>query len=196
MPRYSEYLLEAGCDEAGRGCLAGPVFAAAVILSDKYSYDGLTDSKLLTVKKRDYFRERIEAEALAWAVAMVDNQGIDKVNILNASIQAMHLALDQLTTLPEFLLIDGNKFRPYKKLPHRCIIHGDSLYFNIAAASVLAKTHRDAFMTRLHEEFPQYGWDHNKGYSTPGHKKAIVTHGICIYHRKSFRLMDEPGLFP
>ena len=194
--KYSEFLLEAGCDEAGRGCLAGPVFAAAVILSDKYSYKGLNDSKLLTAEKRDYFRARIESEAVAWAVAMVDNEGIDKVNILNASIQAMHLALEQLTPLPEFLLIDGNKFKPYKKVPHQCVVHGDCLYLNIAAASVLAKTHRDEFMTRLHEEFPHYGWNRNKGYSTPDHRKAIFTHGISIYHRRSFRLMDDLTLFP
>jgi ribonuclease HII len=189
--RHSEYLLEAGCDEAGRGCLAGPVFAAAVILPDSFRWKGINDSKLLSPQKRDYFREKIEAEAIAWAVAMVDNHTIDEINILNASIAAMHLAIEQLKVVPEYLLIDGNRFKPYKKLQHFCVIRGDKKYLHIAAASILAKTHRDEYMRRIHEEHPNYGWEHNKGYPTPEHRLAIATYGITGYHRKSFRMGEQ-----
>ena len=194
-PRFSEYLLEAGCDEAGRGCLAGPVYAAAVILPGDFDPEGLTDSKLLTLKQRSYYREKIEAEALAWAVASVDNHIIDEINILNASITAMHLAIERLGVKPEFLLIDGNRFKAYQQVPHRCIIKGDRKYLNIAAASILAKTHRDQFMLELHRMYPAYGWQNNKGYPTASHRQAIAAHGITEHHRKSFRLGKQMELF-
>jgi ribonuclease HII len=188
LPGFSNLFLEAGCDEAGRGCLAGPVFAAAVILPRNFTSDDLNDSKKLNPARRNYFRERIESEALAWAVGIVDAATIDKINILNASIEAMHQAIANLPILPEFLLIDGNRFKIYRGIPYQCIIKGDSKYLNIAAASILAKTHRDEYMRKIHEEFPGYGWDRNKGYPTTEHRQAIARLGITRYHRKSFRL--------
>jgi ribonuclease HII len=182
--------IEAGCDEAGRGCLAGPVYAAAVILPPDYHHEFLNDSKQLTEKQRDRIRPEIEAEAIAWAVASLDNHEIDKINILNASIAAMHRAVDKLSIKPDLLLIDGNRFRQYPGISHKCIIKGDSLYFSIAAASILAKTYRDEFMFKAHEEFPQYGWDKNKAYPTMFHRRAISEHGITSYHRLSYKLTD------
>ena len=189
QPYYQDKKTEAGCDEAGRGCLAGPVFAAAVILPKKFSHPLLNDSKQVTEANRNILRQVIEEKALAFAVAQVDHEEIDRINILKASFKAMHLALDQLTKKPGLLLIDGNRFVPYNKIPHQCIIHGDALYRSIAAASILAKTYRDEYMLQLHEEFPQYGWDKNKGYGTAVHRKAIIEHGPCVYHRKSFTLI-------
>ncbi len=188
---FRKNTVEAGCDEAGRGCLAGPVFAAAVILPKNYKNKDLNDSKKLSEKQRDLLRIEIEKEALAWAVAQLDNHAIDEINILNASIQAMHLAVKKLCKVPELLLIDGNHFKPYENIPHQCIIKGDGKYMSIAAASVLAKTHRDEFMVRLHEEFPEYNWAQNKGYPTRDHKNAINLHGITPYHRKSFNLNEQ-----
>ncbi len=185
---FSNKYIEAGCDEAGRGCLAGPVFAAAVILPAGFSNEILNDSKQLDVASRDSLRKVIEKEALAWAVASVDNERIDEINILNASFLAMHLALDQLKTRPEMLLIDGNRFNPYKKIPHQCIIKGDGLYLPIAAASILAKTHRDEYMAQLHSKFPHYNWKRNKGYPTVEHRRAIALHGMSPYHRRSFNM--------
>ena len=178
--------IEAGCDEAGRGCLAGPVFAAAVILPPYYKNELLNDSKKLTEKQRDLLRSIIEKEATAWAVATVDAPEIDDINILNASFLAMHRAIDKLTITPDYLLIDGNRFKPYKKIPHHCIIKGDGKYLSIAAASILAKTHRDEFMQKIHVEFPNYSWNKNKGYPTLQHKMAIQEHGFTPYHRKTF----------
>lgn len=184
-------LVEAGCDEAGRGCLAGPVFAAAVILPEDYNHPELNDSKQLSEKKRDRLREVIEREAIAWAVGEYSPQEIDEVNILNASFLSMHRALDQLKTTPESLLIDGNRFKPYQEIPHHCIIKGDGKYLSIAAASVLAKTYRDERMLALHAEFPHYDWDRNKGYPTKAHRAAIAKHGATPHHRMSFRLLSE-----
>lgn len=178
--------IEAGCDEAGRGCLAGPVFAAAVILPKNYMNKTLNDSKKLNEKQRDKLRKVIEEEALDWAVAEVSHQEIDEINILNASFLAMHRAIDKLKQKPEFLLIDGNRFKEYKNIPHECIIKGDGKFMSIAAASILAKTHRDEFMKKAAEEFPQYFWEKNKGYPTLAHKIAIQDHGICPLHRKTF----------
>ncbi|MBL0152428.1 MAG: ribonuclease HII [Chitinophagaceae bacterium] len=189
QPYYQDKKPEAGCDEAGRGCLAGSVFAAAVILPKKFSHPLLNDSKQVTEANRNILRQVIEEKALAFAVAQVDHEEIDRINILKASFKAMHLALDKLTKKPGLLLIDGNRFVPYHKIPHQCIIHGDALYRSIAAASILAKTYRDEYMLQLHEEFPQYGWDKNKGYGTAVHRKAIIEHGPCVYHRKSFTLI-------
>ena len=195
-PFYHENHIEAGCDEAGRGCFAGPVFAAAVILPKDFYHPTLNDSKQLTAEERDELKVFIKANAIAYAVAMVDNEEIDRINILKASFKAMHLALDKLRKRPSFLLIDGHMFYAYKKLQHQCIIQGDAQYASIAAASILAKTHRDAYMKQLHDEFPHYNWKQNKGYGTREHRNAIDTHGICRYHRKSFRLMPEqPELF-
>jgi ribonuclease HII len=188
---YQNDLIEAGCDEAGRGCFAGPVFAAAVILPRDFYHPVLNDSKQLTPEERQELKGYIKANAISYAVAMVDNDEIDQINILRASFKAMHLALDKLRKRPSLLLIDGNRFTPYKKLPHQCIIQGDGLYASIAAASILAKTHRDSYMRQLHREFPHYNWKQNKGYGTPEHRLAIEKHGICKYHRKSFRLMAE-----
>jgi ribonuclease HII len=185
---FGSGLLEAGCDEAGRGCLAGPVFAAAVILPSDYKNTELDDSKKISEKKRYRLRETIERDALDWAIAMIDNQGIDKVNILNASISAMHLAVDNLRLKPELLLIDGNRFKPYHQISHKCIIKGDGLFLSIAAASILAKTFRDDFMDMLSQEFPQYGWNKNKGYPTLAHRQAIAKWGITPYHRLSFSM--------
>ena len=187
---YTSGKIEAGCDEAGRGCLAGPVFAAAVILPPDYHNKLLNDSKQLSEKLREKLRPEIEAEAIAWAVGSLTNTEIDKINILNASFAAMHKAIAQLTTIPELLLIDGNRFKAYPEIPHKCIIKGDSLYLSIAAASVLAKTYRDDFMLTLHKEFPVYGWDKNKAYPTKLHRDAISEFGITKYHRLSYRLTD------
>ncbi len=184
-------LIEAGCDEAGRGCLAGPVFAAAVILPSGFENEMLNDSKMLTEKQRYELRPFIEKEALAWAVEAVSNEEIDEVNILNASFIAMNRAVLQLKFQPEHLLIDGNRFRPQTKIPFTCMIKGDGRFFSIAAASVLAKTYRDDFMTKIHNEFPNYDWKQNKGYPTKKHRDAIRTFGITKYHRKTFRLLNE-----
>jgi len=189
LPCYKETQKEAGLDEAGRGCYAGPVFAAAVILPKDFYHPVLNDSKQLSEKQREELRPVIEKEALAWAVASVNNQEIDQINILKASIKAMHLALDQLKKKPNYLLIDGNRFYPYKKIPHQCFVKGDGRFASIAAASILAKTHRDEYMIKLHEQFPQYGWDKNKGYGTAVHRKAIEQFGLCDHHRKSFNLI-------
>jgi ribonuclease HII len=183
---FQEELKEAGCDEAGRGCYAGPVFAAAVILPPGFFHPLLNDSKQVTPEKRNELRVYIEATALAWAVARVDHDEIDRINILKASFKAMHLALDQLKLRPKLLLIDGNRFTKYKRVPHRCIIKGDAIFASIAAASILAKTWRDEYMQRLHVEFPHYGWENNKGYGTREHRDAIEKFGLCKYHRKSF----------
>ena len=187
--------VEAGCDEAGRGCLAGPVTAAAVILPPDFSNELLNDSKQLTERQRDRLRPIIEREALAWAVAMVSPQEIDRMNILRASITAMHRALDQLLVRPEAILVDGNRFYPYHDIPHTTIVKGDGKLMSIAAASVLAKTHRDELMRHLDEEFPQYGWAKNKGYPTPDHRAAIAAHGVSPHHRRTFQLLPQPTLF-
>jgi ribonuclease HII len=178
--------LEAGCDEAGRGCLAGPVFAAAVILPPDFENDLLNDSKKLTEKQRYALRPVIESQALAFAVGIVDNHEIDQINILNASFLAMHRAIDQLSLKPEHLLIDGNRFKEYPGISHTCVVKGDGKFLPIAAASILAKTYRDDFMDRIHQEFPQYDWQKNKGYPTLFHRKVIRETGICHYHRKTF----------
>lgn len=190
-PFYQQELLEAGCDEAGRGCLAGPVFAAAVILPIDFSHPLLNDSKQVTEKNRNELRAIIEQSAISYAVASIDNNEIDQINILKASFKAMHLAIEKLKKKPQLLLIDGNRFYNYKKTPHRCIIKGDSIYTSIAAASILAKTYRDDYMLKLHKKYPQYSWDKNKGYGTIIHRKAIEEFGACPYHRKSFRLLSE-----
>lgn len=188
---YHPDLTEAGCDEAGRGCLAGPVSAAAVILPRDFEHPFLNDSKQLTEKQRDELRPLIEREAIAWAVAMVDNREIDEINILNASFLAMHRALDQLKVRPQALIIDGNRFKKYKDIPHQCLVKGDSRFMSIAAASILAKTHRDEYMLKLHQEYPLYSWDTNKAYATAEHRQGIITHGETPYHRKSFKLLPE-----
>ncbi|GHT53741.1 ribonuclease HII [Bacteroidia bacterium] len=189
QPYLNKNLREAGCDEAGRGCLAGAVFAAAVIFPPDFQCEDLNDSKQLTEKQRDALRLLIEKEALAWAVGTVSAGEIDKINILNASILAMHKALDQLKIRPQHLLIDGNRFKKYKNIPHTTIVKGDGKYLSIAAASILAKTHRDEYMLRLHEEFPQYNWKNNKGYPTKKHRQAIAETGTTLYHRMSFTLL-------
>ncbi|MCK9450928.1 MAG: ribonuclease HII [Bacteroidales bacterium] len=190
-PFFKIGILEAGCDEAGRGCLAGPVVAAAVVLDAKKNYPLLNDSKKLTEKNREILREIIEKEALTWAVGFVSPTEIDQINILQASFLAMHRALDQLAFVPEHLLIDGNRFKLYKNIPHQCIIGGDALYQAIAAASILAKTHRDAYMRHAHDQFPLYGWDQNKGYPTKAHKNAIADHGLSPLHRLSFNWRNQ-----
>ncbi len=184
-------LIEAGCDEAGRGCLAGPVFAAAVIMPEKFDLPLLDDSKKLSKKIRHELRDVIVTTAESWAVACVDNRTIDKINILNASFLAMHKAIEQLEIKPDFLLIDGNRFNPYKSIPYSCIIKGDGKFSSIAAASILAKTYRDDFMEKIHEEFPDYNWFNNKGYPTAKHRHAIFEMGITPYHRKTFRLLNN-----
>lgn len=188
-PYFHKTLIEAGCDEAGRGCLSGPVFAAAVILPKNFKNKVLNDSKKLSEKVRFELRPIIEKEAIAFAVARVSSEEIDKINILNASFLAMHQALDQLQTVPQSLLIDGNRFKKYKDIPHRCIIEGDGKYLSIAAASILAKTYRDDHMLQLHNEFPQYGWNRNKGYGTRAHRAAIEKFGSNQHHRMSFTLL-------
>lgn len=196
LQRYlQEGRVEAGCDEAGRGCLAGPVTAAAVILPPDFSNELLNDSKQLTEHQRDTLRPIIEREALAWAVAMVSPQEIDTINILRASFTAMHRALDQLTVRPEHILVDGNRFIPYSDIPFTTIIKGDGKMMSIAVASVLAKTHRDEYMRHIALEYPHYGWEKNKGYPTRDHRTAIVAHGISPYHRKSFNLVGQLSLF-
>lgn len=188
---YISDVVEAGCDEAGRGCLAGPVVAAAVILPEGFSNELLNDSKQLTEKQREKLRPIIEREALAWGVAMVDNHEIDEINILNASIKAMHLALDKLEKRPQHIIVDGNRFKPYGDTPYTTVVKGDGKYMSIAAASILAKTHRDELMTRLDKEHPEYDWKTNKGYPTKKHRKAIEEHGATGYHRMTFRLTEE-----
>ena len=188
---YTADIIEAGCDEAGRGCLAGPVFAAAVILPQHPSLDELDDSKKLSASKREYLKEKIEEEALAYAVAQVSPEEIDKINILNASILAMHRALDMLSKNPAHILVDGNKFKPYKDIPSSCIIKGDGIYKSIAAASILAKTYRDQYMKELHVNYPDYSWDSNKGYPTLSHRRAIKALGPTPHHRRTFRLTDD-----
>ncbi len=183
--------MEAGIDEAGRGCLAGPVTAAAVILPPDFELEGLNDSKKLSAKKREQLRQEIEEQALAWAVAMVDNHRIDEMNILRATWTAMHQAVDKLRKEPQLLLVDGRNFLPYKKIPFLCIIKGDSKYASIAAASILAKTYRDRYMMEIHREYPVYGWEGNKGYPTASHRQAIRRHGTTPYHRMTFRLLDD-----
>ncbi len=187
-PFYQKNIIEAGCDEAGRGCLAGPVVAAAVILPKNFRHPLLNDSKQLTEEQRELLRPIIEEQALSWAVAFVDNNEIDRINILKASFKAMHLAIDQLRVIPELLLIDGNRFSPYFGIPHECIIKGDGKYAAIAAASVLAKTHRDAYMNKLHEEFSHYNWKENKGYPTSFHRRKVKELGHTPYHRLTFRI--------
>lgn len=204
LPIYNkEGLMEAGCDEAGRGCLAGPVYAAAVILPPGYENAALNDSKQLTAAKRYELRREIERDALAWAVGTVNNEEIDRINILNASILAMQRALDQLKTRPQFIIVDGNRFKPYfpgvattgkptaPSVPYTTIVKGDGKYLSIAAASILAKTYRDDRMRELHHEFPHYGWDHNAGYPTPEHRQGIAEHGITPYHRLTFGNLAE-----
>jgi ribonuclease HII len=186
---FTKDLVEAGCDEVGRGCLAGPVVAAAVILPKKFKHKLLTDSKQLKKKDREQLQEEIKGAALAWAVAEVSHEEIDEINILNASFKAMHLALDQLEVVPEFLLIDGNRFTAYKKIQHQCIVKGDSKYLSIAAASVLAKTYRDDLMEKLSDQYPGYGWESNMGYPTVQHRDGIRLLGITPYHRRSFQLL-------
>ncbi|HEY9122864.1 MAG TPA: ribonuclease HII [Bacteroidales bacterium] len=193
---FKEGVIEAGCDEAGRGCLAGPVFAAAVILPQGFFHPLLNDSKKMTEKNRETLRDIIKKEALAFAVATCSAEEIDNINILNASFLAMHRAIDQLKTRPEFLLIDGNRFNPYPNLQHKCIIGGDALYQSISAASVLAKTYRDKYMQSLHNEYPEYNWKKNKGYPTTDHRLAIKKHGLTPHHRHTFAAkFIEPSLF-
>jgi ribonuclease HII len=188
--RYQFEFIEAGCDEAGRGCLAGPVFAAAVILPDGFDHPLLNDSKQLTEEIRYQLREEIEQTAIAFAVASVDNNEIDEINILNASFLAMHRAIEQLLIIPEFLIIDGNRFNKYKKIPHQCIVEGDAKYFSIAAASILAKTYRDDFMKQIALEHPEYDWHSNKGYPTIKHREVVLKKGFTPYHRRTFRVTD------
>jgi len=191
---YYEGKIEAGCDEAGRGCLAGSVYAAAVILPPDYQNELLNDSKQLTEKRRYQLREIIQRDAVAWAVGIVTPEEIDKINILNASILAMHRALDQLKVRPEAIIVDGNRFKPYQKLPHTTIVKGDGKYLSIAAASILAKTYRDDYMNELAKEYPQYDWLSNKGYPTKKHREAIKQYGITPYHRKSYNLLGDGQL--
>lgn len=185
------HCLEAGCDEAGRGCLAGAVYAAAVILPVGYEHPLLNDSKQLSEKQRYALRPVIERDAIAWAVARVEPQEIDRINILNASILAMHRAIEQLGIAPQHLIVDGNRFKPYRDIPYDCVVKGDGKYLSIAAASVLAKTYRDDYMMQLHDLYPQYGWDKNKGYPTRDHREAIARYGATPCHRMSFRLLDR-----
>ena len=206
QPHFYKDLVEAGCDEAGRGCLAGSVFAAAVILPPDYDNPALNDSKQLSERRRQALRVEIERDAMAWAVGVVTPEEIDKINILNASILAMHRALDQLQVRPQAIIVDGNRFKPYTYppspcsphpapcIPHTCIVKGDGKYQAIAAASILAKTHRDDYMDRLAEEFPWYDWQHNKGYPTAAHREGIRLHGISPYHRKSYNLLGATEL--
>jgi len=193
---FQQELTEAGCDEAGRGCYAGPVFAAAVILPEDFYHPLLNDSKQVKEKQRNELRKVIEENAIAFGVGMVSHTEIDQINILKSSFKAMHLAIDQLKIKPQFLLVDGNRFIPYKKIKHQCIVKGDAIYASIAAASILAKTYRDDWMMNLHNGFPQYNWKKNKGYGTAEHRKAIEEFGLCQYHRKSFNILpNEIKLF-
>ena len=191
LSSFTPDLVEAGCDEAGRGCLAGPVVAAAVILPKRYQHELLNDSKQLLKEEREQLRIEIERDALAWAVAEVDNEEIDRINILNASFRAMHLAVEKLTVKPELLLIDGNRFKPYGDIRFECIVKGDSKYLSIAAASILAKTYRDQLMSRLSQTYPGYSWETNVGYPTDAHREGIRQLGITPLHRKSFTLLSE-----
>ena len=194
LSHYYEGLVEAGCDEAGRGCLAGSVYAAAVILPPDYENELLNDSKKLSAKKRYTLRTEIERDAIAWAVGVVTPEEIDKINILNASFLAMHRALDQLKVRPEAIIVDGNRFKPYQELPFTTIVKGDGKYLSIAAASILAKTYRDDYMQALAKEYPQYDWQSNMGYPTKKHRQAISEHGVTPYHRKSFNLLGDGQL--
>ena len=196
-PFFQDQLLEAGCDEAGRGCFAGPVFASAVILPKHFFHPLLNDSKQMTEEERNELRIVIEKEAISYAVASISHREIDRINILQASVKAMHVSVSRLAIQPGLLLIDGNYFRKYKRIPHKCIVKGDATYSAIAAASILAKTYRDEYMKKLHEEFPHYNWACNKGYGTPEHRRALDEHGLCKYHRKSWRLFqqEQPELF-
>lgn len=191
LKNFKPNIIEAGCDEAGRGPLAGPVFAAAVILPFDYDNELLNDSKKLNEANRNELRIEIENNALAYAVAMVGQEEIDKINILKASIKAMHLSLSKLNIIPEFIIVDGNKFYPYCNIPYQCIVKGDGKYMSIAAASILAKTYRDEYMEKIHHEFPMYKWNKNKGYPTVEHQKAIFKYGLSPYHRKSFHLKGQ-----
>ena len=191
---YFEGKIEAGCDEAGRGCLAGSVYAAAVIFPADYQNEELNDSKQLTDKKRHQLRDIIERDAVAWAVGVVTPEEIDKINILNASFLAMHRALDQLKVRPEAIIVDGNRFKKYGEVPHACIVKGDAKYLSIAAASILAKTYRDDYMNGLAEEYPQYDWKSNKGYPTKKHREAIRQYGVTPYHRMSYNLLGDGQL--
>lgn len=191
---YEQGRVEAGCDEAGRGCLAGSVYAAAVILPPDYHNERLNDSKKLTARQRYALRQDIERDAVAWAVGVVTPQEIDQINILNASILAMHRALDQLQVRPEAIIVDGNRFKPYRDLPHTTIVKGDGKYLSIAAASILAKTYRDDEMVRLAQEYPDYDWQHNMGYPTRKHREAICQHGVTPYHRRTFNLLGSEEL--
>ena len=193
-PFLHKELIEAGVDEAGRGCYAGPVFAAAVILPKDFFHPLLNDSKLLNEKQRNLLQPVIEKESIAYAVQQSDNNEIDRMNILQATYRAMHKAIEKLEQVPELLLIDGNRFKPYKKVKHCCIVKGDGKYSSIAAASILAKTYRDEFMKKIHAEFPHYGWNRNKGYGTKIHREAIEAYGLCLYHRRTFNIM--PGAKP
>ena len=190
-PFHTEGAIEAGCDEAGRGCIAGPVFAAAVILPSHFCNPELDDSKKLSVKRRKQLRILIEQEALAWGIGVVNEQDIDQINILNASFLSMHRALATLTQIPSHLLIDGNRFKAYGDISHSCIVKGDGIYASIAAASILAKTHRDEYMENLHQEYPLYGWNKNMGYPTRAHRQAVLKYGPTPYHRRSFKLLDD-----
>jgi ribonuclease HII len=191
LSSFTADLVEAGCDEVGRGCLAGPVVAAAVVLPKNYQHEALNDSKQLTREEREQLQADIKRDALAWAIAEISNTEIDKINILNASFKAMHVALDQLTVRPELLLIDGNRFKPYRDVRFECVVKGDGKYLSIAAASVLAKTYRDALMARLATEFPGYGWENNVGYPTEEHRDGIRAQGLTPYHRRSFQLLPS-----
>ncbi len=190
-PYLNKGIMEAGCDEAGRGCLAGPVFAAAVILPERFRCPGLNDSKQISPELREEMRLIIEKNAIAWAVASIDSKVIDRINILRASIQGMHNALRSLSIKPDFIIVDGNRFYPYEDIHHKCIVEGDAKFRAIAAASILAKTHRDEYMRSLHVNYPQYAWDQNKGYPTEFHRSAIAEHGLTPYHRMSFRYDDK-----
>jgi ribonuclease HII len=196
LPFFQPETVEAGIDEAGRGCYAGPVFAAAVILPAGFCHPLLNDSKQLKETDRNLLRPIIEREAVGWHVQAVDEATIDRINILQATYQAMHGAVAGLQTKPQLLLVDGNRFRPYAGIAHQCVVKGDATYASIAAASVLAKTHRDEYMYRLHEQYPQYGWLQNKGYGTLQHRQAIARYGLCPHHRKSFRLLPVQGSLP
>ncbi len=194
LPYYKEGVIEAGCDEAGRGCLAGAVYAAAVILPPDYHNEQLNDSKQLTERQRYALRREIERDAVAWAVGIVSPQEIDRVNILNASILAMHRAVEQLPQVPQHLIVDGNRFRPFRDIPYTTVVKGDGKYLSIAAASILAKTYRDDYMNGLHKEYPLYDWDNNKGYPTRKHREAIRLHGVTPYHRMTFNLYGDTQL--
>lgn len=188
---YSGFILEAGTDEAGRGCLSGPVVAAAVILPENFSHSLLNDSKQISEKKRQELRPYIEEHALAFGVSFINHQEVDELNVLQASITGMHRSIEQLSMQPKFIIVDGNKFKPYKNIPHETIVKGDAKYMSIAAASVLAKTYRDEYMEKIHQEFPEYNWKKNKGYPTKEHREAIRQFGITPYHRKTFKLLPE-----